>query len=204
LRQSRDWLLEGLHVPVAVNVSARMVLDDAFPVEVSAALAETGVRPDLLELELTESAIVEDPSRCTTVLAKLSEMGVIIVIDHFGAGYSAMAHLKRVPVRDLKIDPAYIGEMLDDDRNDFIVRSTIKLAHDLGMSVVADGVGQTGGLARLRELGCDCAQGGCIQRPLAGEQLTAWLRGRVRDRPVPERSESRVDGLSSLRSAADS
>jgi EAL domain-containing protein (putative c-di-GMP-specific phosphodiesterase class I) len=195
LAQARRWLDAGHEVPVAVNVAARSLLDEAFADEVAGLLAEAGVTTRLLELEVTESSMLEDPEKTLRLLDRLSRMGVAIAIDDFGTGYSSMAQLKRLPVQDLKIDRGFVAAMLEDERDAFIVRSTIQLGHDLGLRVVAEGVEDADTLRRLQALGCDTAQGYLIQRPVPAEELTAWLLEReapatppAPGRPAPARA----------------
>lgn len=176
MRQARRWLDQGFRVPIAVNISARSLLDATFPAEVVALLAEVGLPPELIELEVTESAMLEDPDQALRLLARLDEFGIAIAIDDFGTGYSSLAQLKRLPMRELKIDRSFVAAMLADERDAFIVRSTIKLGHDLGLRVIAEGVEDIETLHHLLTLGCDTAQGFLIQRPVPGEELTHWLQ----------------------------
>jgi diguanylate cyclase (GGDEF)-like protein len=175
LAQVRAWLDRGLEVPVAVNLAARSLLDAAFPERVAALLEEAGVPASLLELEVTETMMLEDPTRSLEVLTRLDEMGIALSIDDFGTGYSSLAQLKRLPVRTLKIDRGFVASMCRDDRDAFIVRSSIQLGHNLGLAIVAEGVEDGPTLAALGALGCDSAQGYLIKRPCPADELTAWL-----------------------------
>jgi diguanylate cyclase (GGDEF)-like protein len=186
LAQCRRWLDDGLAIPIAVNISARSLLDEAFPDELAAQLHAAGVPPELLELEVTESSMLESPERARVLLDRLSAMGVAIAVDDFGTGYSSMAQLKALPVRRLKIDRGFIAAMGEDDRDAFIVRSAIQLGHDLGMAIVAEGVEDERTLQALHGLGCDAAQGFYIQRPVAPEQLADWLHEHGRTRTIVE------------------
>ncbi len=175
LAQVGEWLDKGLEVPVAVNLAARSLLDAGFPGQVAALLKDAGVPPELLELEVTETMMLEDPTRSMEVLTRLDAMGIALSIDDFGTGYSSLAQLKRLPVRTLKIDRGFVAAMCSDDRDAFIVRSSIQLGHNLGLTVVAEGVEDSSTLAALGTLGCDSAQGYLIKRPCAADELTAWL-----------------------------
>ena len=176
LRQVRAWRDEGMEVPVAVNLAARSLLDPGFPDQVARLLAETGVPAALLELEVTETMMLEDPKRSLDVLTRLDAMGIALSIDDFGTGYSSLAQLKRLPVRTLKIDRGFVASMCSDERDAFIVRSSIQLGHNLGLTVVAEGVEDGATLGALSALGCDTAQGFMIKRPCAAAELTPWLR----------------------------
>ena len=133
------------------------------------------VEPSLLELEITENTILTDPIRARAVLTRLSEIGVSLAIDDFGSGHSSLGYLKRLPVDVLKIDRSFVMGMGSDENDAIIVRSTIDLGHHLGLSVVAEGPEQPSAVQRLRELGCDMAQGYCISRPIPVDEFRAWV-----------------------------
>lgn len=175
LAQGRAWREKGLRLPVAVNLSPRCLLDHALPDAVSRSLAEHGMAADDLELEITESSVMADPQRAIEVLGRLHEIGVRLSIDDFGTGYSSMAYLKRLPVDVLKIDRVFVMDMVEDASDAAIVRSSVDLAHNLGLSVVAEGVETAEIWNRLDELGCDSLQGYFLARPMPGSQLVTWL-----------------------------
>jgi diguanylate cyclase (GGDEF)-like protein len=175
LAQCRQWQSMGLEVPVAVNLSVRNLQDVNFPEEVGELLQKHEVHPELLELEITESAIVVDPTRALAVLGKLTGMGVRLSLDDFGTGYTSLASLKRLPVRQVKIDKSFIVNMVVDHDDDIIVRSTIELARNLGLQVVAEGVETEDIFERLAGLGCDLAQGYYLREPVSAAELTNWL-----------------------------
>jgi diguanylate cyclase (GGDEF)-like protein len=183
IAQASRWCDEGLTIPVAVNITARNLLDPNFPDEVTHLLAEAGLSPTLLELEITESSMLEDPDVTTAVLTRLGDLGVTIAIDDFGTGYSSMAQLKQLPVSVLKIDRGFVSALVSDSRDAFIVGSTIQLGHDLGLNIVAEGVEDNATLQQLVALGCDTVQGFLIQRPGRAEDLTEWLHQHA-GRPV--------------------
>jgi len=189
LAQTRCWLDAGMRIPVAVNIAVRSLLDVRFPAEVAALLAEADVPAELLELEVTESTMLGDPEQSLTVLNELSDLGVSISIDDFGTGYSSLAQLKRLPVHELKIDRGFVASMLRDDRDAFIVRSTIQLGHNLGLRVVAEGVEDSDTLRDLDALSCDTVQGYLIQRPVPADELTSWLLARLEARPRADRTD---------------
>jgi diguanylate cyclase (GGDEF)-like protein len=178
--QAARWKDDGLRLAVAVNVSGRDIVDLTLPDEIEDMLREFGLEASVLELEITESTLMTDPVRATTVIRRLSELGVRIAIDDFGSGYSSLSHLRRLAVDVLKIDKSFVLNM-DSDENDLtIVRSTIDLAHNLGLTVVAEGVEDDASLGRLVSLGCDSVQGFHLSRPVSAPKLTAWLNARKR------------------------
>jgi diguanylate cyclase (GGDEF)-like protein len=176
LHQVAQWRDAGDVLPVSVNVAARTLADAAFPDAVVAALQRHGVSPDLLTLEITESALIADPERANLVLERLREYGIDISIDDFGTGYSSIAHLRTMPPHELKIDRSFVMRMGEDPRDESIVRAVIDLAKSLNLRVVGEGVEDANAMAALRALGCDEAQGYHISRPLPAAQLIAWLR----------------------------
>ena len=177
LRQCRAWGDTGRTLAVAVNVSTRNLIDLDFPDRVAALLAERDVAPELLELEITESAIVADMFRMRGVLERLGAMGLRISVDDFGTGYTSLGYLRRLPINELKIDRSFVSQMATSEEDAVIVRSTIDLGRNLGLGVVAEGVEDQEVLDRLRELGCDVAQGYLMSRPLPADELTHWLSG---------------------------
>ena len=188
LEQLAEWHAVGHELDVAVNLSARSLLDRQLPESIAEMLERWRVDPAHLRLEITESMIMADPVRAMAVIADVDAMGVKLAIDDFGTGYSSLANLKRLPVSEIKIDKSFILNM-NEDRNDaVIVRSTIDLARSLGLGVVAEGVESESVLDELTRLGCDLAQGYYLSRPVPGAQLTRWLSGDLR----PATEEPRV------------
>ena len=182
LRQCRAWADEGIDLTVAVNLSTRNLLDVTLPATVARMLAEHGVPASRLELEVTETTMMVDPERSAEVLRSLADTGVSIAIDDFGTGYTSLSWLKRLPVTTLKIDRTFISDMdSGDDEDSVIVRSTINLARDLGLQVVAEGVEDAGTWRRLGALDCDLAQGYLLSRPLPARELTPWLATHLPD-----------------------
>ena len=175
LRQASLWQLEGLDLRVAVNVAMRNLLDMQFPDDVSRLLAKWEISSDRLELEITESTIMADPFRARLVLTRLSEMGVRLSIDDFGTGYSSLGYLRRLPVREIKIDKSFVMNMRADENDAVIVRSTIDLGRNLGLEVVAEGVESAAIWQDLVTYGCDVAQGFFLSRPVPAEDLTRWI-----------------------------
>ena len=187
LRQTACWQDAGLRIRMAVNVSARDLHDDTFCDRVSAALSRTGVPASFLELELTERVVMADPERALQNLTALSRLGVRLSLDDFGTGYSSLAYLRRLPVTEIKIDKSFVLRMDVDEEDATIVRSTIDLAHGLGLRVLAEGVETAETWQRLSDLGCDAAQGFFLSRPHPAEVVTDWLSARDKVRVVESR-----------------
>ncbi|MCI3273281.1 bifunctional diguanylate cyclase/phosphodiesterase [Streptomyces cylindrosporus] len=178
LGQVARWRAQGLHVPVAVNVSPRDVHTPGFAGSVAARLARHGVPAGALQLEITEHVLLEDPQRAADTLAGLTGHGVKMSLDDFGTGYSSLVHLRRLPVSELKIDRSFVARLAVDAEDAEIVRCTVDLAHSLGLLVVAEGVEDDETWERLRDLGCDAVQGWLVAAAMPAEETTAWLRAR--------------------------
>jgi diguanylate cyclase (GGDEF)-like protein len=177
IEQCGEWHRRGLRLRMCVNVSARdLRLEGALAQHISEALAAAQLPAGLLCLEITESALMEDPRSSQSALANLRDLGVATAIDDYGTGYSSLAYIKQLAVNELKIDRGFVSGMEADARNAAIVRSTIELGHNLGLSVVAEGVETDHELAELRRFGCDIAQGFHFARPMDAAALEAWLR----------------------------
>ena len=175
IRQCRAWRDNGLDIAVGVNLSMRNLHDPELVGLVSQLLSSNDVLPSALKVEVTESALMTDPQRALDSMAKLRAIGVEEAIDDFGTGHASLSYLKQMPVREIKLDRSFVRDMRT-DRNDYmIVRSTIELAHDLGLRVIAEGVEDRATLDLLAELGCDLAQGYYMSRPLPERDLRHWL-----------------------------
>jgi diguanylate cyclase (GGDEF)-like protein len=195
ISQVRVWKDAGLELSVAVNLSARSFLDTQMAVEIPRLLAKWGVGAELLELEITESMLMADPARAEATLARLSRIGLTLSVDDFGTGYSSLANLKRLPVDVIKIDKSFVMEMAVDASDAAIVRSTIDLAHNLGLRVVAEGVESEDAWRQLESLGCDFAQGYFLSRPLPAEACTRMIRERGTGREITPPALRVVHGL---------
>ncbi|HYM61791.1 MAG TPA: EAL domain-containing protein [Thermoanaerobaculia bacterium] len=178
LAECKRWHDRGLAADVAVNLSGRSLHDPALVTLIEEAIARWRVEPKSLKLELTESSIMADPGHVMRVLERLGAMNVRLSIDDFGTGYSSLSHLRLLPVDEIKIDKSFVIDMLKSPSDEAIVRSTIQLCHNLGRKVVAEGVENEATLIRLRELGCDLAQGFHIARPMPGSEVAEWMKGR--------------------------
>jgi EAL domain-containing protein (putative c-di-GMP-specific phosphodiesterase class I) len=175
LGQCRDWHVAGNAIEMAVNVSPRSLLDSHFPDTVERLLREARMSADVLTLEITETGILVDSARTKEILERLSGMGVKLSIDDFGTGFSSLARLKDLPVDELKIDRSFVSNMTVDNDDQAIVRSTIDLARNLGLLVVAEGIEDEATMLRLAELGCHLGQGYWFSRPVPAEALAQWL-----------------------------
>lgn len=195
LKQCHEWQEQGLSLDLSVNLSGRDLVHAGLPDDVEALLDRWKVDPTRLELEVTESTILADPPRARVVLTRLSQLGVRIAIDDFGSGYSSLGYLKRLPADVLKIDKSFVLGMDVDEQDEVIVRSAIDLGHNLGLEVVAEGVGTAEIWRRLTELGCDRAQGVHLAAPMPADALVSWLEsasavGVLRRRGVPSDGEA--------------
>jgi predicted signal transduction protein with EAL and GGDEF domain len=174
LRQQRRWRDDGVDLTMAVNISAHSLRSNSHLPETIAELTETwGTAPDRLTLELTEGALIE--AAAPDILGRLHRMGEKMSIDDFGTGYSSLAYLQRLPVDELKIDRSFITSLAVATGDEVIVRSTIELAHNLGLTVVAQGVENEHVLRLLAGHDCDAAQGYFFSRPCVANELTKWL-----------------------------
>jgi diguanylate cyclase (GGDEF)-like protein len=197
LCQLRAWQESGLLLSVSVNLSARDLLDSQLPETVEQLLRKYELPPDRLELEITESVLLADPMRTRLVLNRLSAMGVELAIDDFGIGYSSLAYLKRLPVKQIKIDRSFVMNMERDENDAVIVRSTIDLGRNLGLMVVAEGVESETVWSDLAGLECDLAQGYYLSRPIPAQELTDWVRERA-DAPSRNSPAGQLPGAGAL------
>ena len=179
LQQFRAWDARGLTLPMAINLTASILDDEDFPVQLHAALENGYVSPAGIALELTESVVMAKPDRTQHILERLRAMGFQLAIDDFGTGYSSLAYLGRLPVDEIKIDRSFVLKMSTSEGDRTIVQASIDLAHKFGKRVVAEGVEDTTTLRLLEEMGCDQAQGYLISRPLSAEHLAVWLENWV-------------------------
>jgi diguanylate cyclase (GGDEF)-like protein len=166
---------EFAHLPVAVNLSARNLLETNFDEFLEDILASHLIEPDRLELEVTESALIEDPVRSHQMLHKIAGLGVTLAVDDFGTGYTSMSQLEQMPLSTLKIDRSFTQRLADDPAGATLVKAMVDLAHEFGLEVVAEGVEDIEVTERLRELGCDIGQGFLWSRPVTSEDLPEVL-----------------------------
>ncbi len=185
LAQAARWEKDGLILTVAVNCSARNLLERDLP-EVIERLLKDGPHPDRLVLEITETAVIEDPSRSLQVLRDIASLGVSLSIDDFGTAYSSLDYLRKLPASELKIDRSFVTAVDTDPASAAIVRATVGLARDFGLQSVAEGIESPRAMELLAAMGCSQGQGYLIARPMAPAHLTAWIEARERsaDREV--------------------
>ena len=199
LGQLAQWHTDGFEITVAVNISPTSLLESVFVAAVADALHRHRVQPRYLVLELTETAVMDDPERSLRVLEELHRIGVSISIDDFGTGYSSLGYLRRFPVSELKIDRSFVQGLGDTAADGAIVEAAINLGHSLGLRVVAEGVEDEAALQRLRSLGCDQGQGYLLSRPLVAAAAAQWLAThRVLPRPVPPVTPNDASALAHL------
>lgn len=175
LLQCRAWNDLGLDISIAVNLSMWNLEAQELPGQIAALLCDTGVSPENLELEITESSIMTDPQRVIRTLSQIRSLGVRFAIDDFGTGYSSFAYLTKLPVSCIKIDKSFVLNIDADRDSSVIVRSIIDLGHNLGLKVVAEGVENTRAKEILHGFQCDEGQGYHFCRPIVAEAMTAFL-----------------------------
>jgi EAL domain-containing protein (putative c-di-GMP-specific phosphodiesterase class I) len=173
--QARAWQLQGIDLPVAVNLSASNLQDSTLPDTVGALLREHSLSADCLQVEVTESALMVNRDGAVEVLARLRALGVRVSVDDFGTGHSSLAYLKELPIDEVKIDRAFVQHLATDPRDRAIVRAVIGLAHELGLLVVAEGVENRDTWDILRRADCDVIQGYFVSRPVSAADLAIWL-----------------------------
>jgi EAL domain-containing protein (putative c-di-GMP-specific phosphodiesterase class I) len=175
VEQAGRWQERGVDLAIAVNLSTRDLMDLELPQRFEAMLARHRVAASRFCLEITESAIMDDPKRALSTLDRLHAMGFKLSIDDFGTGYSSLAYLKRLPVDELKIDRSFVSGMETDRDDAVIVRSTIDLGHNMDLRVVAEGVENEAVWHLLAEAGCDIGQGYFMSKPIPANQLDDWM-----------------------------
>ncbi|MHB1611783.1 MAG: putative bifunctional diguanylate cyclase/phosphodiesterase [Sulfobacillus sp.] len=176
MTQCQEWVRAGLALCVAVNLSAWDLKDANLPNRLASGLRQYQLAPANLSVEITESAIMQDPAQAMKVLTRLGQLGIKVSIDDFGTGYSSFAYLSQLPVHEIKIDKSFVLTMLSNPTNAIIVRSIIALAHNLSLVVVAEGVETQEIWDALNSLSCDVAQGYLISRPILADDIAAFMR----------------------------
>ncbi|NVZ49528.1 EAL domain-containing protein [Pseudomonas sp. B6002] len=175
IRQLCEWNRRGLYLQLSLNISADDLLGDELAHRVSGLLRRYGLPAEQLLFEITESAVMREPEKALKVLHLLRDCGISLSVDDFGTGYSSLAHLKRLPVQELKIDQSFVRNLDETSEDAVIVRSTIEMSHNLGLKVVAEGVEYAHSLRLLERWQCDTAQGYLISRPLSADAFEAWV-----------------------------
>lgn len=179
LRRSRDWALADQPLPIAVNISARTLTDRHFPDRVHELLTEYGVPAQRLTLEITEAGVLDGTDRPIPTLQRLRDLGVRLSVDDFGTGDSSLAHLRRLPVHEVKVDRSFVQGMATDPGDLAIVNAVVTLSQQFGLAVVAEGVESELTLELLQDIGCEIGQGFLFSRPLPYERLAAWFGAQV-------------------------
>jgi len=177
VRQGKAWKDKGIDIVISFNISSRDLVNPDLPNLVEKELADHGLEPQRIAIEVTESGFMEDPGQALDILQRLDKLGVQLSIDDYGTGYSSLSYMKKLPVQELKIDQSFVKNMVNDRNDATIVKSTIDLGHNMGLKVVAEGVEDLDSLKLLKQLGCDHAQGYYMSKPLSSEQLEIWLNG---------------------------
>ena len=191
-RQVRYWRSRNIDGPVAINLSARLLRDSAFPKRLARMMSNAGIDPADLELEITESAVMVDPVLAVEVINRIRSLGTNVSIDDYGTGYSSLAYLRDLHLNSLKIDKSYVMDMEACDNDRVIVESTIQMAHGLGLKVVAEGVESRWACEHLRRCGCDYAQGYFYSKAIPSADFVEWTE---RFESAPPVSESANDDL---------
>jgi EAL domain-containing protein (putative c-di-GMP-specific phosphodiesterase class I) len=178
LAQAAAWQADGLALRLSVNLAVVNMIDRQLPADIEAMLSRHGVEPGSLTLEVTENIVMADPDRAAAILAQLRAMGVGVALDDFGTGHSSLAWLKTLPVDELKIDRAFVKDVLIDPSAAAIVRATLDLARAFSLRTVAEGAEDEDTWARLAAFGCDLVQGYVLTPPLPADELAVWLSTR--------------------------
>jgi len=174
--QGAAWRAASWDVGVSVNIALRQLNAPHFPAQVAAALAESGLPPSALTIELSERMLVEDAGLIADRLAELRDLGVKLAIDDFGTGYASLAHLRQLPADIIKIDPSFVSGLGQDPVLTMLTKTIVQVGRDLGMQVVAEGIEHPRQLAELREMGCGYGQGFFVARPMAASAVEALIR----------------------------
>lgn len=175
-KKKEAWKQRGLDLPISINISIKSLQDVSFPDQLFEKLEQYNVDPEQITLEITETSMMVERSRTYDVISQLHNRGLMISIDDFGTGYSSLSYLKQLPIKEIKIDQSFVADMLEDDNDAIIVRSTIDLAHNMGRRIIAEGVENQDLFDLLEILGCDAVQGYHICPPLDVVELEKWLQ----------------------------
>lgn len=186
-RAGRAWQSIAPGVGVSINISPRLLGDTNIVAHLQSAVAQSGIPPRLVDLEITETALIHNQDRAAQILSDCRNLGFSIVIDDYGVGYCSLAYLRRLPLRGLKVDHSFVQRMSRNAEDAIIVQSTITLAHNLGLTVVAEGVEDNATLLQLQNYGCDFAQGYGIAMPMSEADAHAWLKEKL-GTPTPLRA----------------
>lgn len=175
IKQCGIWLKAGIDIKIAFNLSVNDLSNKKLPDLIATLFKKYQVTSDCLVLEVTENAIMQDPDLVISVLKRLDEQGILLSVDDYGIGYSSLSYLKKLPVKELKIDKSFVMNLARNKEDEILVRSTIELGHNLGLKVTAEGVEDEESLEILRNLGCDLAQGYFFSKALPVHELQTFL-----------------------------
>jgi EAL domain-containing protein (putative c-di-GMP-specific phosphodiesterase class I) len=178
LRQKQIWDQRGFHMRISMNLSPSVLRDAEISEILSEAFDKWQISPSGFDIEITESAIVKDPIQATAVLSLIQALGCALSLDDFGTGYSSLSNLREIPFQEIKVDKSFVTSMLDETGDAAIVHALIDLGHALGRKVVAEGIEDLPTLRRLREWGCDYAQGYFISRPIPADAFEEFVKKR--------------------------
>jgi diguanylate cyclase (GGDEF)-like protein len=169
------WHDQGIDIKISVNLSAKDLNDPELPDVIAGAAASAAIKPEWIMLEITEGAIMNDPESALEIIERLHAMGYQFSIDDFGTGYSSLANLRKMPLTELKIDKSFVMDIMNNENDATIVKAIINLAHNLGLQVIAEGVESEEIIAKLKDYGCDMAQGYYLNKPLSAPDFTQWM-----------------------------
>jgi diguanylate cyclase (GGDEF)-like protein len=170
-----DWRKQGIEIIISVNLSAKDLHNPELPDLIAGAAASAAIKPEWIMLEITEGSVMNDPESVLEIIERLHRMGYQFSIDDFGTGYSSLAYLKKMPLTELKIDKSFVMDILNSENDANIVKATINLAHNLGLQVTAEGVESKEIMAKLKDYGCDVAQGYYLNKPLSVSDFNKWI-----------------------------
>jgi diguanylate cyclase (GGDEF)-like protein len=174
-RNCAAWHKQGIDIIISVNLSAKELHDPELPDLISSVAASAGIKPEWIMLEITEGSVMNDPESSLAIIERLHRMGYQFSIDDFGTGYSSLAYLKKMPLTELKIARSFVMDIMNSENNATIVKATINLAHNLGLQVTAVGVESKEVMAKLKDYGCDKAQGHYLNKPLSDKDFNKWM-----------------------------
>ena len=174
-RDCADWRKQGIEIKISVNLSAKDLHDPELPDLIAGVAASAGIKPEWIMLEITEGSVMNDPESALEIIERLHRMGYQFSIDDFGTGYSSLAYLKKMPLTELKIDRSFVMDIMNSENDATIVKATINLAHNLGLHVTAEGVESKEIMAKLKDYGCDVAQGYYLNKPLSVTDFNQWM-----------------------------
>lgn len=170
-----NWRKQGKELKISVNLSTKDLHDPELPDLIAGAAASASIKPGWIMLEITEGSVMNDPESALEIIERLNRMGYHFSIDDFGTGYSSLAYLKKMPLTELKIDKSFVMDIMNNENDATIVKAIINLAHNLGLQVTAEGVESKEIMAKLKEFGCDLAQGYYLNKPLSVNDFNNWM-----------------------------